>query len=89
VVISARFPINLGRIVKVIRPHDSSGDIRYAQSLKPWLVESAQPLTWYVGKKRFRRKLGPVPNAQLKPHTRVPACFRQRSTAHTTDDQAG
>jgi hypothetical protein len=79
VVISARFPTNLGRIVKVIRPDDSKGDIRYAQNLRPWLVESAQPMTWHVGKQRLRRKRGPVPDAQLKPIRGYPPAQRKEA----------
>ena len=67
VVIHAAFKTNLGRIVRVIRPSCGEGDLTYPAHLNTWLVESAAPLTWYRGKKRFRRKSGPVPDAQLQP----------------------
>lgn len=67
VVIQATFKTNLGRIVRVIRPSCGEGDLTYPAHMNTWLVESVEPLTWYRGKKRFRRKSGPVPDAQLQP----------------------
>ena len=67
VVIHATFKTNLGHIVRVIRPSCGEGDLTYPAHMNTWLVESAEPLTWYRGKKRFRRKSGPVPDAQLQP----------------------
>jgi hypothetical protein len=74
VVIHATFKTNLGRIVRVIRPSCGEGDLTYPAHMNTWLVESAEPLTWYRGKKRFRRKSGPVPDAQLQP---IRGCARK------------
>lgn len=63
----ADYNINLGRIIRVIAPHDGAGDICFYGEGLVWLVESSQPLTWTVGKKRYRRKYGPVPDCRLQP----------------------
>lgn len=68
VVIQAQFPSNLGRIVKVIEPHNAVGDLRYPASIgTAWLVESDRPLTWMLRGKRYRRKRGPVLDLLLQP----------------------
>jgi hypothetical protein len=68
VVVSANHQCNLGLIVKVIAVHDGKGDLVYGAGAGPvWLVESAQPMTWNVKSRRFRRKRGPVPDCQLEP----------------------
>lgn len=64
---------NLGRIVEVVGLHDGTGDLVFREGGVVWLVKCAQPMTWTVGKKRFRRKYGPVPDAVLKPIRGVPA----------------
>lgn len=64
---------NLGRIVEVVGPHDGTGDLVFREGGVVWLVKCAQPMTWTVGKKRFRRKYGPVPDAVLKPIRGLPA----------------
>lgn len=72
IVINAKYASNLGRIVRVIRRDNGNGALRYKESISAWLVESAIPLTWYTNKKRYRRKRGPVPDAQLQPIRREP-----------------
>ena len=67
IVISAKYASNLGRIVRVIRRDNGNGALRYKESIPTWLVESPTLLTWYAYKKRYRRKRGPVPDAQLQP----------------------
>lgn len=68
VVVYANHRCNLGRIVRVIAAHDGKGDMVYGAEAGPvWLVESAQPLTWNVKSRRFRRRRGPVPDCQLQP----------------------
>jgi len=67
VIIDAFNRTNIGRIVKVIALHDRKGTLTMADSPDVWLVHCAQPLTWTVGDKRYRRKSGPAPDAQLQP----------------------
>ena len=66
VLVVADYNINLGRIVRVIAPHDGTGDLRFYGVGHVWLVECAQPMTWTVGKKRYRRKCGPAPDCRLQ-----------------------
>lgn len=73
VVVSACHACNIGKVVHVLQLHDGSGDIAYAKNREVWLVRGSTPLTWTKGKKRFRRKTGPVPDVQLQP-------IRRRST---------
>jgi hypothetical protein len=68
VVIDAYHRCNLGNIVRVIEPHDGTGDLIFGSSDgHVWLVEAARPMTWTVKKKRYRRKVGPAPDNQLQP----------------------
>lgn len=48
IIIHAHHRTNLGRIVKVIAPHDSKGDLVFHDAGAIWLVECAQPLTWSI-----------------------------------------
>ena len=67
VVIDARYKCNLGAIVQVIELHNGVGDIRYLKKHNAWLAKSSKPLKWVVNGKCYRRKTGPVPDAQLQP----------------------
>jgi hypothetical protein len=67
VVISAANPANIGRIVKVIAPHDGEGRLGLVGPKPVWLVSAPTPLTWRDGAKRHRLKKGPVPDSQLQP----------------------
>ena len=68
VVISSINPCNQGRIVRVIESHNRRGDLIFpTDSGHVWLAESAQPMTWYLSKKRIRRKRGPIPDSCLQP----------------------
>jgi hypothetical protein len=67
VVIHAHYPSNIGRIVRVISPQDSKGDLVFLNAGAVWLTESSQPMTWSVGKRRIRRKRGPIPDTYLQP----------------------
>lgn len=73
VVIRAHYSCNLGRIVRVLAPHDGMGDRVFHNAGVVWLVECAQPMTWSIGKKRFRRKRGPAPDSCLKPIRGTPS----------------
>lgn len=72
IVVSAQYPSNLGRIVKVVRQFQGEGDLIYPASTPAWWVESSHPLSWYKKKKRYQRKKGPVPDAQLQPIRELP-----------------
>ena len=67
VIVVADYKTNLGRIVRVIKADDGTGDIHFGGTSVVWFVECAQPMTWSVGKKRYRRKYGPAPDCQLQP----------------------
>lgn len=67
VVVDATHRCNLGRIVRVLKKHDGTGDLVFRDAGFIWFVESAQRMTWSIGKKRIRRKRGPVPDLYLKP----------------------
>lgn len=72
IVTSACHPSNIGKVVQVLQLHDGSGDLAYRKNKEVWLVRASVPLTWAKGKKRFRRKTGPVPDSQLQPIRRRP-----------------
>jgi hypothetical protein len=67
VVIHADFSANLGRVVRIIKRDNARGELSFDADIPTWEIESAQPLSWYVGQKRYRRKRGPVPDAYLQP----------------------
>ena len=67
IVVNARYKCNLGAIVQVIELHNGVGDIRYLKKHNAWLAKSSKPLKWVVNGKCYRRKTGPVPDAQLQP----------------------
>ena len=67
VVIDALYKCNLGAIVQVIELHNGVGDIRYFKKQNAWLAKSSKSLKWVVNGKCYRRKTGPVPDAQLQP----------------------
>jgi len=67
IVIDARYKCNLGTIVQIIELHNGVGDIRYLKNHNAWLAKSSKPLKWVVNGKCYRRKTGPVPDAQLQP----------------------
>ena len=68
VVVNSECPCNLGRIVKIIETHDRRGDLVFSSYYgHVWLAEGAPHMTWYLGKKRYRRVSGPVPDSCLQP----------------------
>lgn len=72
VVVGAQLRCNLGRIVRVVAADDGKGCVVFAREGHVWTVECAQPLTWQVGGKRVRRRVGPVPDNRLRPIRGVP-----------------
>lgn len=83
VVVDAYYRSNLGRIVRVIAPHDGKGDLVFSSAGIVWLVQSPQAMTWTVGRKRFRRKRGPVPDTCLKPIRGKPVTQRRTYSERT------
>jgi len=72
IVVKAKYSSNLGRVVRVVRQSQGEGDLVYPSREPAWWVDSSHRLTWYKGKKRYQRKKGPVPDAQLQPIRGLP-----------------
>ena len=73
IVIDAWHPCNLGTIVQVIRPADSSDDIVFdADAGLVWWGRSTRPMKWTYREKVYFRKEGPAPDAQLQPIRGLP-----------------
>jgi hypothetical protein len=83
IVINAHHRCNIGRIVKVLAQHDGKGDLVFRDVGVVWLVESPQPMTWTIGKRRIRRKSGPVPDTYLKPIRGNQICRDVASCQHS------
>jgi len=84
IIVYAMYATNLGRIVKIIRAGGRQGDIVFAEGIATWEAECAQPLSWYVGKKRYRRRRGPVPDAYLQPIRGAPQLEQIELERHDT-----
>ena len=67
VVIDAHNKCNLGVIVEVIELHNGSSEPSYPPEQNAWLAKSNKVMKWTVNGKVYRRKSGPVPDAQLQP----------------------
>ena len=67
IVIHAQGPGNLGKIVQVIASHDGIGELAFRNHGPVWIVSCEHRLTWYSNGKRYRRKIGPVPDNRLQP----------------------
>ena len=67
IVVEAFNPENLGRIVKVLRPHQPSGPLGMYDQEPIWDIESDCLMVWTVGEKVYRKRLGPCPDNQLQP----------------------
>jgi hypothetical protein len=67
VVVGAEYRCNLGKIVRVLKPHDGRGEIRFRGHGMVWWVESHSMLLWTNAGARFRRRSGPVPDHMLHP----------------------
>ena len=67
VVIVAVHQTNLGCIVKVLEVHHGRGKLAMVRDCPVWMVESATPMTWTDGRKRYLMNRGPVPDSQLQP----------------------
>lgn len=91
VVISAKNPSNLGRIVTVVAADDGTSDLSYPQNQCAWIIRSDKPMIWVVQSRKVRRKRGPVPDAQLQPirGTRPETDNEARSVEKITHEKAG
>ena len=67
VVIRAQCKSNLGRIVLIVAADDGTDFVKFKNEGPVWRVKSERPQTWYVDGKRYRRKIGPVPENRLQP----------------------
>lgn len=69
VVVSAVNKQNVGKIVRVLRAYDGTGDILLVGTGPQWLVQCSVPIVWgWPGKKpTHRRKVGPALDSQLQP----------------------
>jgi len=63
----ANHPWNIGRIVRVLQECDRNGAIRFSPDITVWIVQCSIPMKWTVGSKLFAGRIGPVPDANLKP----------------------
>ena len=67
IVINAHYKCNLGVIVEVIELHNGLGVPSYSPEQNAWLAKTSKVLKWTANGKVYRRKSGPVPDAQLQP----------------------
>lgn len=72
VVVQAQHKSNLGRIVKVLAPHDRTGPLVYAEDLVIWLTECATPMTWRFESRVYKQCVGPIPDSCLQPIRKQP-----------------
>jgi hypothetical protein len=66
-IVEATNKANIGRIVKVVAAHDGKGKLAMVSQDQIWMINAPTPLTWSIGRKRYRRKNGPAPDSQLQP----------------------
>lgn len=67
IVIRADYACNLGKIVRIVRQHDGSGEINFVNRGVVWWVTCPSRMKWSIGSKNFRRHTGPAPDDQLLP----------------------
>lgn len=67
VVVTADNVANIGRIVRVIRPHSGRGKLAMRVPGAVWLAECSHQMTWNIGEKIIMRCKGPVPDHCLRP----------------------
>ena len=85
IVVHAQHPRNLGTIVRIVAPHDGSGDIVFSSAGMVWLVDAAQPMLWTKFGRRYYRRRGPVPDNRLKPIRGLPEDGPVERTDDLTD----
>ena len=67
IVVESFNPENLGRIVKVVRPHEPSGQLGMYDQEPIWDIESDSLMVWTVGETVYKQRVGPCPDKQLQP----------------------
>lgn len=67
IVVRADYACNLGKIVRIVRPHDGSGDLNFPNRGTVWWVACPSRMKWSLHGKVFRRVAGPTPDDHLLP----------------------
>ncbi len=67
IVVESFNPENLGRIVKVVKPHEPVGPLAMHDLTPIWDIESKSLMVWSVGEKTIKQRYGPCPDNQLQP----------------------
>jgi hypothetical protein len=67
IVVNAQYRCNIGNIVRIVAPHDGTGDIVFTDQGQVWFAECARPMKWDVYGRVYRRMRGPVPDNRLQP----------------------
>ena len=89
VVIRAQCKSNLGRIVLIVAADDGTDFVKFKNEGPVWRVKSERPQTWYVDGKRYRRKIGPVPENRLQPIRGTPKTDRRQLVEVRGQTQGG
>ncbi len=67
IVVESFNPENLGRIVKVVKPHEPVGPLAMHDLEPIWDIESENLMIWSEGEKIIKQHVGPCPDKQLQP----------------------
>ncbi len=67
VVVYAHNTINIGTIVKVLSLHPNQFEIQTHPDDVLWTCKAAHLMTYEVGNKKRKRKIGPIPDSYMKP----------------------
>jgi hypothetical protein len=67
VVVYAHNTINIGTIVKVLSLHPNQFEIQTHPDDVLWTCKAAHPMTYEVGNKKRKRKIGPIPDSYMRP----------------------
>lgn len=89
VIIRAQCRCNLGRIVLIVAADDGTDFVKFKNEGPVWRVKSERPQTWYVDGKRYRRKIGPVPENRLQPIRGTPKTDRRQLVEVRGQTQGG
>ena len=72
IVVEAYNACNIGTIVHVIRLYSGKSGICAPEGDVIWLAEASKPMTYAEPSRLKRRRLGPVPDSQLRPIRGLP-----------------
>ena len=67
IVVNAQYRCNIGNIVRILAPHDGTGNINFFDQGQVWVAECARPMKWEGCGRIYRRRRGPVPDNRLQP----------------------